>query len=82
MDLSEIIQRNKYRNQILEILTLCVKRQPVTRKLIGEQILLSDAIIDSILYLLDSLKLIDIQYMGRTKLYRASGTTKSFLETR
>lgn len=79
MDLLEIILSNKYRNQILEILVLCVRHQPVTRKLLDEEILLSIATINTIIYLLDSLKLVKIQYMGKTMLIRATEITESFL---
>ena len=80
MDLKTLVETNKYRNQILEILALTVYHQPVTRKVLHAHIALSPPIIDSIVYLLDSVGLAKTQYAGTTLIVRATEETKLFLE--
>ncbi len=80
IDLIEVISRNQYRSQIMEILTLCAKKTFLTKKFMLDNLGLSGASIDHLVFFLESLGLVVVQKAGATKIVQKSETTGSFLE--
>lgn len=79
MEIRQIIEKNRFRKPILEVLRLSVDHQPVTLKFLQSNIPITERSFFAILYLLESLELIKIQNVGLTKFYRPTELTELFL---